>query len=130
MGGQMNEVLGYLTQKITSTIGGFFGVLSRFAYKKPKSMLDALMRGSLATMFSFIFAIPLLWYFGLPYTNWQWQLASGFVCGFLGYATLATFNKVFTRLFFNRFNLTNHLTRRSNARVSKKSPARRKKRTK
>jgi hypothetical protein len=30
----------------------------------------------------------------LPYQNWEWQLASGFVCGFIGYSLMSYASKV------------------------------------
>ena len=126
----MGEVLGYLAQKVTSTLGGLIGAISHFPFSKPKTMLEALIRGGLSTTFSFFFSIPLLWYFNLPYTNWQWQLASGFVCGFAGYALLSSLSRFLTLNIFSRFAFFNYLPieRGTHAKLPKKSPAGRKRR--
>lgn len=129
----MSEVLGYLAQKLTSTLGGLVGVVTNFHFREPKTMVEAVIRGTIAGTFSFFFGIPLLWYLGLPYQNWQWQLASGFFCGFVSYALLSAIEKLLGTNFFSKFKLVKYElkhTGRTYAKLSQKSPSGRKKRTK
>ena len=81
--------LEFIGSKISSAIGGMLGGSSALKFMNPKDFKDAYLRGALSIVFSVVFGTPVLWWLGLPYQNWEWQLASGFVCGFLGYALMS-----------------------------------------
>jgi small neutral amino acid transporter SnatA (MarC family) len=87
-------ILDYLQHKISSAIGGLLGGTSALRFFHAKTPKDAFYRGALSIIFSVVFGIPVLAYFGLPYQNWEWQLASGFVCGFIGYSLMSYASKV------------------------------------
>lgn len=86
-------ILDYLQHKISSAIGGLLGGTSALRFFHAETPTDAFYRGALSIIFSVVFGIPVLAYFGLPYQNWEWQLASGFVCGFLGYSLMSAASK-------------------------------------
>lgn len=77
----------YLIAKIASMIGGFFGGGAILTFIRPKTVGEAFMRGGLSVGSAMVFAIPLLNWAGLD-NNWENQLMSGFVIGFLAYSTL------------------------------------------
>jgi small neutral amino acid transporter SnatA (MarC family) len=82
-------ILDYLQHKLSSAIGGLLGGTSALKFFHAKTLTDAFYRGALSIIFSVAFGVPVLAYLGLPYQNWEWQLASGFVCGFLGYSMMS-----------------------------------------
>jgi small neutral amino acid transporter SnatA (MarC family) len=82
-------ILDYLQHKLSSAIGGMLGGTSALRFFHAKTPTDAFYRGALSIIFSVVFGIPVLAYFGLPYQNWEWQLASGFICGFVGYSMMS-----------------------------------------
>ncbi|MFZ9908495.1 MAG: hypothetical protein ACO3EN_03360 [Candidatus Nanopelagicales bacterium] len=79
----------YLQHKLSSALGGLLGGTSALRFFHAKSIQDAFYRGGLSVIFSVVFGVPVLAYFGLPYQNWEWQLASGFLCGFIGYSLMS-----------------------------------------
>ena len=82
-------VLEYLQHKLSSALGGLLGGTSALRFFHAKSIQDGFYRGGLSVIFSIVFGVPVLAYFGLPYQNWEWQLASGFICGFIGYSLMS-----------------------------------------
>jgi hypothetical protein len=82
-------ILDYLQHKLSSAIGGLLGGTSALRFFHAKTPTDAFYRGALSVIFSVVFGIPVLAYFNLPYQNWEWQLASGFICGFVGYSMMS-----------------------------------------
>jgi len=79
----------YLQHKLSSALGGLLGGTSALRFFHAKTIQDAFYRGGLSVIFSVVFGVPVLAYFGLPYQNWEWQLASGFLCGFIGYSLMS-----------------------------------------
>ena len=79
----------YLQHKLSSALGGLLGGTSALRFFHAKSIQDGFYRGGLSVIFSVAFGIPVLAYFNLPYQNWEWQLASGFICGFIGYSLMS-----------------------------------------
>lgn len=77
----------YLIAKIASMIGGFFGGGAILTFIRPKTVGEAFMRGGLSVGSAMIFAVPLLNWAGLD-NNWETQLMTGFVIGFLSYSIL------------------------------------------
>lgn len=115
----------YLQHKLSSAIGGLLGGTSALRFMHAKDMKDAFYRGGISVIFSVAFGIPLLAYLGLPYQNWEWQLASAFVCGFIGYSAMsaaATYVTIYQK------KIT--ITRRRNVKLVSASTSRRKKRAK
>ena len=82
-------VLEYLQHKLSSALGGLLGGTSALRFFHAKDIQDAFYRGGLSVIFSIVFGVPVLAYFNLPYQNWEWQLASGFLCGFIGYSLMS-----------------------------------------
>lgn len=83
----------YLQHKLSSALGGLLGGTSALRFFHAKSVQDAFYRGGLSVIFSIVFGVPVLAYFNLPYQNWEWQLASGFLCGFIGYSLMSAASK-------------------------------------
>jgi len=79
----------YLQHKLSSALGGLLGGTSALRFFHAKNVQDAFYRGGLSVIFSIVFGVPVLAYFELPYQNWEWQLASGFICGFIGYSLMS-----------------------------------------
>ena len=82
-------VFEYLQHKLSSALGGLLGGTSALRFFHAKSIQDGFYRGGLSVIFSIVFGVPVLAYFELPYQNWEWQLASGFICGFIGYSLMS-----------------------------------------
>jgi phosphotransferase system glucose/maltose/N-acetylglucosamine-specific IIC component len=82
-------ILDYLQAKVTSAIGGLLGGTSALRFMHAKDTKDGFNRGALSVIFSVVFGIPLLHYLNLPYQNWEYQLASAFICGFIGFAAMS-----------------------------------------
>ena len=87
--GETMGILDYLQHKLSSALGGILGGTSALRFFHAKTPKDAFYRGALSIIFSVVFGVPVLAYFGLPYQNWEWQLASGFICGFVGYSMMS-----------------------------------------
>lgn len=83
----MGDPGSYISAKIASMVGGFFGGATILTFIRPKTIGEAFMRGSVSTGSAMIFAVPILHHFGLD-NNWENQLMAGFVVGFFAYSTL------------------------------------------
>lgn len=83
----MGDPGSYVTAKIASAIGGLFGGMSIMTFIKPRTISEAFARGGVSTGAAIIFATPLLTALNLP-ANWEMQLMSGGVIGFLAYSVL------------------------------------------
>lgn len=83
----MGDPGSYITAKIASAIGGLFGGMSIMTFIKPRSISEAFARGGISTGAAIIFATPVLTAMNLP-MNWEMQLMSGGVIGFLAYSVL------------------------------------------
>ena len=82
-------VLEYLQHKLSSALGGLLGGTSALRFFHAKDIQDAFYRGGLSVIFSIVFGVPVLAYFKLHYQNWEWQIASGFLFGFIGYSLMS-----------------------------------------
>lgn len=80
----------YITAKIASMIGGFFGGAAILTFIKPKSIGEAFMRGGMSVGSAIIFSVPALDALNLANT-WENQLMAGFVVGFVAYSVLGMF---------------------------------------
>lgn len=77
----------YLLAKLASMIGGLFGGGAILTFIRPKSVSEAFMRGGLSVGSAMIFASPILNWMDIS-NNWENQIMSGFVVGFLAYSIL------------------------------------------
>jgi hypothetical protein len=77
----------YLTAKIASMIGGFFGGAAILTFIRPTSVGEAFIRGGVSVGSAIIFSGPLIHWIDLD-NNWENQLMGGFVVGFLAYGIL------------------------------------------
>lgn len=83
----MGDPGGYISAKLASMIGGFFGGAAILTFIRPKSIGEAFVRGSVSTGSAMVFAVPLLNHFALD-NNWENQLMAGFIVGFFSYSVL------------------------------------------
>jgi hypothetical protein len=83
----MNELSTVAISKLSAMVGGLFGGAAILTFIRPKTIGEAFFRGSISTGSATIFAGPILQYIGLD-NNWETQLMSGFVIGFLAYSVL------------------------------------------
>jgi hypothetical protein len=123
-------ILDYLQHKISSAIGGLLGGTSALRFFHAKTPTDAFYRGALSIIFSVVFGIPVLAYFNLPYQNWEWQLASGFVCGFIGYSLMSASAEYFAKAERENkdlIDLASELSIKSTRVVRKRTPSKKKK---
>lgn len=83
----MGDPGSYVTAKIASAIGGLLGGMSIMTFIRPRTISEAFARGGVSTGAAIIFATPVLTALSLP-TNWEMQLMSGGIIGFLAYSVL------------------------------------------
>lgn len=123
-------ILDYLQHKLSSAIGGLLGGTSALRFFHAKTPTDAFYRGALSIIFSVVFGIPVLAYFGLPYQNWEWQLASGFLCGFIGYSLMSASAEYFKEKEENKENILSILSEIQTEPATKKAVKKSKKKSK
>ena len=87
--------------KSASAAGGLFGGLTMFAFMRPKSIMDATIRGGVCTGSAIIFAPIICDYIGTTHTT-EHLLAAGAVIGFLAWGVLSM-----TARFFIKSEATN-----------------------
>lgn len=83
----MGDLAGYISAKVASMIGGFFGGAAILTFIRPSTVGEAFVRGSVSTGSAMIFAVPLIRWAEFP-NNWETQLMAGFIVGFFSYSTL------------------------------------------
>lgn len=83
----MTEISTVLSSKIAAMVGGLFGGAAILTFIRPKTVGEAFLRGSLSTGSAMIFSGPITHYLKLD-NNWENQLMSGFLVGFLAYSIL------------------------------------------
>jgi hypothetical protein len=86
----------YLLSKIASACGGLAGGLTFMAFLKPKSIMDATIRGGVSTASAIIGAGVFLDYFQLADTI-EFHLFAGGVIGFLSWGVLGLIARVFIK---------------------------------
>lgn len=85
---------GFLAAKIMSGLGGLIGGLALMAFMKPKSILDAALRGGISTGTGIIFSIPIIdWLSMTP--SMDVVLMFGFIIGFLAWGILSLIAQIF-----------------------------------
>lgn len=77
----------YISIKIASMLGGFFGGAAILTFIKPKTIGEAFIRGGVSVGTAIIFSSPLLSLLGLPETMENMTM-SGFCVGFFAYSIL------------------------------------------
>lgn len=78
---------GYISAKLASMIGGFFGGAAILTFIRPQSIGEAFTRGGVSVGSSIIFSTPILKYFELS-ADWEAQAMAGFCIGFIAYSVL------------------------------------------
>lgn len=86
----------YVATKAASAVGGLLGGLTMFAFMKPKSILDATIRGGVCTGSAIIFAPVLCEYFETSQST-NHLLAAGAVIGFLAWGVLSMTARFFIK---------------------------------
>lgn len=77
----------YLIAKVASMIGGFLGGGAILTFIRPQTVGEAFIRGGVSVGSATVFAVPALNWIELS-NNWENQMMSGFVIGFLAYGIL------------------------------------------
>jgi hypothetical protein len=85
---------GFLTAKIMAGMGGLIGGMTLMAFMKPKTILDATLRGGVSTGTGIIFAGPILEWFEMT-PSLQMILMFAFIIGFLSWGTLSLIAQIF-----------------------------------
>lgn len=101
---------GFLTAKIMSGLGGLLGGLTLMTFIKPKTTLDATLRGGISTGTGIIFAPPLTEWMNMSPTI-DIFLMLGFVIGFLSWGVLSLIARVFTNAEKNKEDLIDVVNR-------------------
>ena len=86
----------YVAAKSASAAGGLFGGLTMFAFMRPKTILDATIRGGVCTGAAIIFA-PVLCEWMDAKLNMDHLLAAGAVIGFLTWGVLSMIARFFIK---------------------------------
>lgn len=77
----------YILTKLASMIGGLFGGAAILTFIRPQTVGEAFIRGAVSTGSAVIFSAPLIDWLHVS-NNWETQLMTGFVIGFLAYSIL------------------------------------------
>jgi hypothetical protein len=86
----------YVAAKSASAAGGMLGGLTMFAFMRPKTILDATIRGGVCTGAAIIFAPVLCEYLETKLTM-EHLLAAGAVIGFLAWGVLSMTARFFIK---------------------------------
>lgn len=78
---------GYITAKLASMIGGFFGGAAILTFIRPTSIGEAFVRGGVSVGSAIIFSTPILSMLNMN-ENWETQAMAGFCVGFVAYSIL------------------------------------------
>jgi hypothetical protein len=90
------EAAGYVAAKTASAAGGLFGGLTMFAFMKPKTILDATIRGGVCTGAAIIFAPIICDWLETTHTV-EHLLAGGAILGFLTWGVLSMTARFFIK---------------------------------
>ena len=90
------EVTGIVAAKSASAAGGLFGGLTMFAFMRPKTILDATIRGGVCTGSAIIFAPIICDWFEAKHSV-DHLLAAGAVIGFLAWGVLSMTARFFIK---------------------------------
>lgn len=86
----------YVAGKIAAAIGGLLGGLGFMAFLKPKTIMDATIRGGVSTGSAIIGSTVFIELLGFP-NNIEFQLFSGAVIGFVAWGILGLIARVFIK---------------------------------
>jgi hypothetical protein len=86
----------YVAAKSASAAGGMLGGLTMFAFMRPKTILDATIRGGVCTGAAIIFAPVICEYLETKLTM-EHLLAAGAVIGFLAWGVLSMTARFFIK---------------------------------
>lgn len=101
---------GFLTAKIMSGLGGLVGGLTLMTFIKPRSILDATLRGGVSTGTGIIFAPPLVEWLSMT-PSMDVVLMFGFMIGFLSWGVLSLIARIFTNAEKNKEDLIDVVNR-------------------
>jgi hypothetical protein len=90
------ETASLVTAKVASATGGLAGGLTMFAFMKPKTILDAVIRGGVCTGSAIIFAPIICEYLGATLAT-DHLLAAGASIGFLAWGVLSMTARFFIK---------------------------------
>jgi hypothetical protein len=85
---------GFLTAKIMAGLGGLLGGLTMMVFMKPKTILDATLRGGISTGSGIIFAPPIIEWLDMS-LRMDSFLMFGFIVGFLSWGLLSLIAQIF-----------------------------------
>lgn len=77
----------YILTKLASMIGGLFGGAAILTFIRPQTVTEAFIRGAVSTGSAVIFSAPAIHWMDIS-DNWENQLMTGFVIGFVAYSVL------------------------------------------
>jgi hypothetical protein len=83
----MADLTTYFGAKLAAMVGGFFGSAAILTFIRPKTIGEAFIRGGVSVGSAIIFSTPLLEFLTLK-MNWEYQMMSGFIIGFVSYSVL------------------------------------------
>jgi hypothetical protein len=86
----------FIAAKIAAAIGGLFGGASMMTFIRPKSISEAFIRGGLSTGCAIIFSTPVIHLINLT-DDWEIQLMTGGIIGFLAYSILGAVANFFIK---------------------------------
>lgn len=91
------EAAGYLTAKVASAIGGLFGGSVMIVLMRPKSILDATLRGGVCTGAAIIGSPVLIEFLEYTSPNIDHFLFAGALIGFLAWGVLSMTARFFIK---------------------------------
>ena len=92
----MAEPISYISAKVASAVGGFFGGAAIMTFIKPKTITEAFVRGAISTGSAIIFSDPLIKLAAIT-QDWNSQLAAGAIIGFVAYSVLGAVANFFIK---------------------------------
>lgn len=84
-----SEPIIYASAKVFSGVGGMTGGFSLMAFIKPKGIWDAALHGGVSTFAGVVFSGPVLKYFEISPTDWEFQMMAGFIIGFCAWFVMS-----------------------------------------
>jgi hypothetical protein len=92
----VDTVSGVVMTKLFSGLGGLVGGLAMFAFMRPKSILDATIRGGICTAMAIIFSPLLLEQLKLAQSS-EHIIAAGTFVGFVAWGIMSSIARVFIK---------------------------------
>jgi hypothetical protein len=109
---------GFLTAKIMAGLGGLFGGLTLMAFMRPRTILDATLRGGISTGTGIIFAGPIIEWLGMN-TSIDINLMVGFIIGFLAWGVLSLIAQIFINAKKNQHDLIDVVNKGKSGNIQK-----------